>query len=406
MFEVSSTRAIQIIVGTALVAASIMYAAGLRHVIRSDGAGYYAYLPAVFLHGNVAMNHDVAPSYETDPEWLRVDPATGRTFNKFPIGTAVLLAPFFLVAHALTHLTPLPPDGFSALYQIFVALAGLTYGALGLLVLRRNHEARFQRGTGALLLAVAFGTNLFHYFTYDAVFSHVYSFFLFASLIALTTRFAKDASVLSAAGLGVVAGLILLVRPTNGIALLFVPLHIWSTRPHAGPPLARTFFGLLLTGVLCIALCVPQLLYFRASSGHLLSYAYGHERFYLDSPMPLHVLVSIKKGLLFWTPMLLLVAAGQKRLRRVVPEDAYSWIAIAVLQWALVSCWWNWWYGGSFGHRAFTEYVAFFALPLGALFADPAITRFERRAVVAALLFELVAMALYWARVIPYEGFD
>lgn len=406
MFDVTLRRALLIVLGIAALSAAIMYAAGMRHVIRSDGAGYYAYLPAVALQGSVDMTDAVVPDYEIDPEWLRRDPTTGRAFNKFPIGTAVMIAPFFFLAHALTHITPFARDGFSPLYQLAVALAGLVYGGLGLWLLARNHTARFQTRAGSLVLAVAFGTNVFHYLTYDAVFSHIYSFFLFALLIALTTSFRTRMTAATTLGLGVVAGLILLVRPSNGVALLYVPWVLFARRrdaPHRS--LLGTFAALVVVGLVAAVLVVPQLLYFRKTSGHWLSYAYGHERFYFASPMALHVLLSLKKGLFVWTPMLALAFLGQRRLAQVAPADKVVWIVIVALQLVLVACWWNWWYGGSFGHRAFTEYIAFFALPLGALVSEPDLSLWKKRALVGTLAFEVVAMALYWARVIPYEGF-
>jgi hypothetical protein len=32
----------------------------------------------------------------------------------------------------------------------------------------------------------------------------------------------------------------------------------------------------------------------------------------------------------------------------------------------MLSCWWNWFFGGSFGARGFTQHIAFLSLPLAA----------------------------------------
>lgn len=38
------------------------------------------------------------------------------------------------------------------------------------------------------LIVTLFGTNLFHYATFDASYSHVYSFFLFATFLYLSAE--------------------------------------------------------------------------------------------------------------------------------------------------------------------------------------------------------------------------
>ncbi|MBK8173627.1 MAG: hypothetical protein IPK60_25270 [Sandaracinaceae bacterium] len=401
MSRLSPGSALRFIFVIAIIASATMYAAGLRHVIRSDGAGYYAYLPAVFIQGNLSMQRGVAPDYEIAPEWLRVDPASRQIFDKFPVGTALFMLPFFLVAHASAHVLSLQADGFSAPYQIAIAIAGIVFGMLGLYMLRRVLEQRFTHGVGLVLLAMAFGTNLFHYFTFDAVFSHVYSFFLFASFVWLVTRFFESASVRVAMFLGLVMGAIMLVRPTNAIVLLYLPLHGLC----ANTPGLRHWKLLLLSAFLAAGLFSIQILCWKITTGHYVVYAYGHEHFDLTSPKPLQVLFSLKKGLFFWSPLLLLATWGFRALKRQQSRDLTPSLAVLSLQLALVASWWNWWYGGSFGHRAFTEYSVFFALGLGALAEESHDKQWFKIATALGVALSVVAMALYWAHVIPYEGF-
>ena len=42
--------------------------------------------------------------------------------------------------------------------------------------------------TAATLASLLFGTNLYHYATFDSSYSHPYSFFLFAAFLRLTER--------------------------------------------------------------------------------------------------------------------------------------------------------------------------------------------------------------------------
>ena len=73
--------------------------------IRSDGYSYYVYLPAWFIYGDSSLSavaRDCCggefPAFTAIIRW----PGTRRWVNAHPIGVAVLQAPFFLVAHALT----------------------------------------------------------------------------------------------------------------------------------------------------------------------------------------------------------------------------------------------------------------------------------------------------------------
>src|SRR5207244_2911911 len=94
-------------------------------------------------------------------------------------GTAVLTMPFFLVGHLLSWWSNLPRDGFSFYYQHAAGLAGLTYFIAGLALVRHSLTRRFSDGVVlATLVSLTWGTNLFHYGTYDATFSHAFSFFL------------------------------------------------------------------------------------------------------------------------------------------------------------------------------------------------------------------------------------
>lgn len=395
-------RALLLIAGVALLCAVTMYAAGLRRVIRSDGAGYYEFLPAIFVEHSLSLNHGIALDDGHVPDWFRTDEATGNHYDKFPVGVAILLLPFFLVAHALTLVTGGVADGFSPLYQCAVALAGLFYGLLGLLFLRRILEKTLPPQTVAFtLIVMTFGTNLFHYLTFDATFSHAYSFFLCAVFVWLTMRWSEAPSLRTDLLIGLTAGAIVLVRPTNAIILLYLPLCVFESFAA----LKKAWIRLLVIVLTALVTLIPQFAYWKLSTGHYFVYSYGNEHFDFASPHALLVLFSIKKGLFFWSPVLLFSMAGLYAMMRTQSAELRAIIIVLALQLAIVSSWWCWWYGGSFGHRAFTEYVVFFAIGFAALLKQTKHLKAVRVASLVATGFSVLAMALYWAHVIPYEGF-
>ena len=190
------------------VALAAIYSRGYNagEPIRSDGVGYYIYLPAVFLDHDLSLVRTVDRSFDGD---LRKAGDLHRVKHGYlgphQIGEAILLAPFFAIGHVIAIASNAPRDGFSRPYQGAAAAAGLLYGVVGLALLGAFLRRWFDRWiVGATLLALTFGTNLFHYLTYDAVYSHSFSFaataFILWSTIRLTERATAETGVAARAG--------------------------------------------------------------------------------------------------------------------------------------------------------------------------------------------------------------
>ena len=199
--------------------------------IRSDGFSYYVYLPSWFLYHDTTLAsvaNDCCggefPAYTAIIRW----PGTRQWVNAHPIGVAVMQSPFFALAHALTRWTNLSADGFTLYYQHGAGLSGVFWTIAGLWVLGTVLRRHFDdRVTAAALATILFGTNLFHYATFDSSYSHAYSFFLFASLIDIVERWDGRPLVSTSILLGVVAGLIVLTRHTNALVLVCFAL-LWK----------------------------------------------------------------------------------------------------------------------------------------------------------------------------------
>ncbi len=208
--------------------------------IRTDGYSYYVYLPAVFLY------HD--PSLETlandwyggpypDYTGIRRWPSTHRWLNLHSIGTALLMGPFFVAADLLTRWSNLPRDGFSLYYQHGVGIAAIVYLLLGLALIRRMLRESFSDGVVlATLIGITWGTNLFHYAVFDGTFSHAYAFFLVCAWMWLVEAWWEHPTARHSLAIGAVAALLILVRHTNAIFVLLLPLYgivSWTVRAHA-----------------------------------------------------------------------------------------------------------------------------------------------------------------------------
>ncbi len=342
---------------------------------------------------------------------VRRFPPRGRYLDKYPVGEALMLLPFFALGHAAAIVVGSDRNGFSAPYQVAAATAGLAYALLGVAVLGFFLLRWFSKGTVVVtLLAVVFGTNLFHYSTFDAVFSHAFSFFLVSVILSLAVSTYERPGLLRAGALGLAMGLLTAVRPTSVAILVFVALVGIGTLAEVPTRLRglRRHLPLLAagSGAFLLAL-VPQFAYVYAITGDVFVYAYGDEHLNLLRPHLPQVLFSVRKGLFFWSPLLLLAVAGLPLIRRfaaglLVPSVAY----LAVNAW-VISSWETWWYGGSLGQRAFVETLPVFSLGLAALI-ETLRGRTSRRVLLVAIggssLIAMYAMVAYWLQAIPYDG--
>ena len=382
--------------------------------IHSDGYSYYVYLPSWAIYHDLSFDGLARDWYGgTYPDFtaLRRWPSTGSWLNPHPIGTAILMAPFFTAGDLLSRWSNLPRDGFSLYYQHAAGLAGVAYLLAGLAVLRRILRRHFTDGVVlATLVCITWGTNLFHYGVFDGTFSHVFSFFLVCLWILLVELWWEHPSWQRSLALGAVAALIVLVRHTNAIFLLVLPLYgvtRWNDlRSRIGDMWERRrWLGVAtLAGA---AVVMPQVVLYRIITASWLVSPYGalNASFTFGSPHFFGVLFSTQKGLFFWSPLLLLAVPGAIVASGWARGIVITAAIVFVIQVYLAASWFDWQFGASYGHRAFTDGLGLAALLVAACFEWAARRAHVRRAVaiVAAVLVALsvVQMLQYWTRSIP-----
>ena len=321
-----------------------------------------------------------------------------------------MLAPFFAAGAAVAAAGNADEDGYSRPFQAAAVVGGLVYILLGLAILGRLLLRWFSSTTVVLgLLAATFGTGLFHHAAYDSILSHAYSFFLVAAMLWLSLAIWRRPTALNAAALGVAGGSLTLVRPTNAVALV-LPALVGVVRLRDLPERARAIArrpGLAGIGAVAfVAMLVPQIVYWRVATGDWFVYAYRDQHLDFLHPHVLQVLFSVRKGLFFWSPLLLLAVAGVPLVRRYVPELFLASVVFLVVNAYVICSWEIWWYGSSFGMRPFVEAVPIFTLGLCALFE--AIRGHVGRpllaaAVVVTTFLSVHAMLAYWRGAIPND---
>jgi hypothetical protein len=355
--------------------------------IWSDGLGHYSYLPAYLIYHDLSLEsiYSATRRYDyPDQGFNRLDlplgegfiryPGIGRYIVKYPLGTAVLMLPFFLLGHLMAPLLGSRADGFSLVYQFAIAMAAIFYMLGGLLILFkiliRHFSAKVVTFT---LLSLFLGTNLLAYTSVEPSYSHIYSFFLVCLLLVAVPRWYADPSRGNTLFLGAVAGLIILVRNPNAVFLLFFPLYGISSRETAKEKvlfLWQMKKRLLLFLAVVALIFFPQMVIWKIAANQFLisTQTNPFQKFFFLSPSILKVLFSFHHGLFLWAPILLFSVVGLWKMKGPLKDYSLPIGVCLLLHLYIVSSWYFWFYGGSFGHRAFVDTMGMFALPLACFF--------------------------------------
>lgn len=350
-----------------------------RQALTWDVFGYYLYLPATFIHHDIALEDpawldSVMARYEPSATLYQlVDGPDGKRVIKYSAGMAVLYAPFFLVAHAAAPMLGFPADGFAPPYQYIIAFGCLLYALLGLFVLRKVLLHYFSDAWAAgLVLLIAFGTNYLQLTAWDGtLLTHTPLFLLYALLLWGTIQWHGTPRLRSALLIGASAGLITLVRPSEGVCIL-IPLlwlpegeHGWTRKWK----LLKSHVGqTALAALAFIVAASPQLLYWHAVTGQWIFYSYVNpgEGFDFLPPHIADFLFSFRKGWLLYTPLMAFALIGIPLLWKKRREAFWAVLVFFLADLWVISAWSCWWYaGGSFSSRSLVPAYVVLAIPLG-----------------------------------------
>lgn len=343
-------------------------------VIVWDIKQYYAYLPAAIIHHDLSldfMNDD--PEFYNKWIWPTESP-TGKKTIITTMGLSFLYSPFFLVAHSFSSISQkFEANGYSMPYHIALTFSALFYLLLGLFFLRKTLLQFYSEKTTALtLFLIAAGTNLLFYSTYEAPMSHCYNFALISVFFYLTIQWHEKRSLKNTILLGVLGGLIALIRPTNIIVLLSIPLYGIKNFKDLKIQLASIFSDwrkLLAMIAAFITVWLPQFFYWKYISGKFFYFTYGEVggKFFFDNPQLFKFLFSYEKGWLVYTPLMIFALIGIVFLYKKNRKVFWPTITLTLLIIYILSSWWSWWFGGGFGQRSMVDYYGILALPLAAL---------------------------------------
>lgn len=338
-----------------------------------DVAGYYLYLPAVFIYGDLkklSFGEAMLEKYQGAPELSAFQHPGGNRVIKYSSGQALQYLPWFLCGHFGAKLLGYPADGFSLPYQFAISMGSLLVAMLGLWFLLQLLLRYFSDPAAAItLLLIALGTNYLEYTAFHGALTHNWLFTLYALLTYSTIRFYEKPSYLLAGVIGVLVGWAALTRPTDIIAAI-IPLG-WGIGSFADGMARLRFWrahlrALLLAVGMTAAVGFIQLAYWKYVTGEWIVYSYQNEGFSWRHPHVLNGLFSYRAGWLVYSPVMTFAFLGFVLLARRHARLLPAIIAFCCLYMYITFAWDNWWYGGSLGQRAMVQSYPVWALGLAA----------------------------------------
>ena len=370
-----------------------------------DAQYYYAVARTAAFDGDLDITNDLLATptpkpFDPDGDgtfWRVPRLDGGRIWSKYPIGLSVVEVPFLLVGRAIRGVVEAAgvsvagPPGYSNVEFWAVAVGLVLVFAWGVAELYRLLAADY--GTAAALVGVVGGWAGTSLFFYSAVFPFMAHALSFTALVAVM-RVARDLGDGAPANrgvalLGLALGALFLVRPQQVvIAAFLVPtlLRIVRDRPvRAWLPGAAIGFA---AGAVMVGL---QLAFNYSQRGvwALNTYAPGGEGFDFARPNLSIVLTSESRGLVRFSPVVLLAVAGYAWCWRSLTVSAWAVGLNLLAQLYLIASWSSPDQGIAFGGRMWSDNAAAVSVGVAALVAKS--PRIGRGAVIV-----LTAAAVGW----------
>ncbi len=369
--------------------------------INGDAKAYYAYLPALFIYNDPSyafidsVEQTYYPEDRSQFKDFRIPQKNGKSVNKTFPGLSILYAPFFFLSMLVAWVFGYPVDGYSAPFQWGIAFSHLVYFFVGLrflLAFFRSYKISDSISYWVFTFLL-FGTNCWYYLVYDHTVSHIHSFFLACVLLWAMQQWISTKRVKYFGLIGCVMALLVIIRPTNAVMLLFLPLLLLLRNVNLKVLFSKEVFHLkqlVLSVAVGLSILAIPFLFWKWQSDLWLVYSYGEESFDFRHPHLLEFLFSYQKGWLLWTPLTLFALIGG-----IIYFGKQSWKVLLLFLLPLLiivyilSSWWCWTYGSGFGQRPMIEYLPFIALGF-AFFAQ----KYFKKVQLALLVVPFSALAM------------
>lgn len=346
-----------------------------------DALGYYLYLPSALLFQNL-KHIESLPSdkgidgsifhYTSNIPNLNPKSPTGLYVNQYWYGVALMELPFFAIAHTYELIRGLPANGYTATYVLWIKISSIIYGFLGLFFTYKI-LLHFTKPLYAILVTctILLASNLFWFMFHQSGMSHIPLFFLYAVFIYLTIKVHAMPKWSTFLIMGFILGIITVVRPTD-ILCLSIPL-LYNVYDRESLLIKKSFladhFFKIGAALLCFCLVlIPQLLYWKMTTGSYFYYSYGNQTFNWLKPEIVKGLISPSNGWLFYSPIFIISLLGFfffKKFKTI----AVAYFVFLPIYIYVVYCWYCYNYINGFGSRPMIHVYALLAIPMAVVFS-------------------------------------
>lgn len=334
------------------------------NVINGDGKDYHSYLTSFFIH------HDL---HKLNPKNMFVVQTPTGNINMHPAGVAVMQLPFFGLGYVWATIQKASLSGLSWPFQKAINFSGLFYLLVGLWY---SYKTLMLQGFKKIIIyssvfSLVFGTTLLNYGINEPSMSHIYSFALLSVFVFFNQKLAIEYSKKTMYVIGLVLGLIILVRAIDVFIVLTIPFF-YSSLPEFKSrfmDVIKDFKTLFISCCLMLAIVSIQLVIWHAQTGEWIKNSYTDNGFYFNKPHILEMLFGFNSGMIPYTPLLLAVPIGLFFLFKENKFKALVLTIFVLFCLYVYSCYWAWTYFDGIGTRVFVDYYVLVAILLAYTFS-------------------------------------
>lgn len=339
---------------------------GQNAVINWDVTNYYCYLPATFIYGDPTLTFTKDNPSAWYDKFVPLTTPNGNKVIKMSMGLSIVYSPFFAIAHFLAPKLGYDNGGYSTPYSFALVMSSIVFFLLGLFFLRKLLSLFYEPKIVLItLFVVGIGTNLLYYTAIRSPMSHSYNFALITIFVWLALKWLDKPRILNTILLGLLIGLISLIRPTNSIIIVFLLLYKVTSFQSLLDRIKfifQKYYLLVIMVIFCILVWIPQLLYWKAVSGHYFYFSYQGESFFFNNPQIIKGLFSYRNGWFVYTPLMFFSVIGIVFLYKHQKDFFWPILIFSLLNIYIILSWWCWWYVG-YGNRPFIDSYGIMAIP-------------------------------------------
>ncbi|MEK7072174.1 MAG: hypothetical protein AAB969_01235 [Patescibacteria group bacterium] len=372
--------------------------------IEGDGVFYYSWLrSALFDHDfNFYNELNYFSTYDVGSKWI-LDTGfktyIGKIPNAYAYGTGLAWLPLFALANLLSLIFNLPKDGYSFFYVLSVNLSSWLFGLASLVIVYINLKKIFSaRISFWSSLGIYLATPWFYYQFFEPSMSHLASLFMVCLFFNFIIKFHQKEKV-NLWLFSSVVFLMVAIRWQNMLFLVtFLPFLLSS----------RHDFKLLMKRSLSV---IGPTLVFWLTQFVLWKHLYGH---YILTPQGrgfmrfdfhgLYILFSTNRGLLLWSPIVILSFCGFYFLYKKSKQLFFISISALVVQWLINGSLNDLGGGDAYGARRFIETLPFLSLALAAFWAKVKNKQLIVAITTILLVWNMVLIQDYRHGQIPHHG--